>query len=185
MTDDIKKNLRIVMDGEPWLVTDCQLVKPGKGNSFARCRIKNLVSGRVIDRTWKSGERLELAEVEEKQMQALYSNGSGWAFMDNKTFEQVEITNEGLGDSAQWIMPETVCSVVFWNERPITIAPPKFMNLKIIKAEPAVKGNTANRVMKEAIVETGAKVMVPIFVEEGNKIRIDTATGEYLDRVND
>jgi elongation factor P len=184
-TDDIRKNLRIVMDNEPWLIADAQFVKPGKGNAFVRCRVKNLLTGRVIDRTWKSGEKVELAEVEEKQMQALYSSGSGWCFMDNKSFEQAEISKENLGDTAQWIMEGTVCSLVFWNGNPITVTPPKFMTLKITKAEPAVKGNTANRVMKEAFVETGAKVMVPIFVDAGEKIRVDTDTGEYLERVND
>ncbi|MFH1759829.1 MAG: elongation factor P [bacterium] len=183
-TNEIRKGAKVEFNGEPYLVVENEFVKPGKGQSFNRMKFKNLITGNVLEKTFKSGENINKADVSENTMQFLYKDKENFCFMNTSNYEQVFLTADQVDEAGQWIKEEDECQVVFYNNKPISVAPPIFVNLKIIYTEPAVKGNTAvGRVMKPAELETGAKVQVPIFVSEGEVIRIDTRTGEYLDRV--
>lgn len=184
-TSDIRGGMKVEVENDPYLIISNEFVKPGKGNAFNRIKMKNMKTGRVIERTYKSGEKIDLADVEETQMRYLYKDADGVVFMDDKSFEQVTIPNETLGDSMQWLMEEVVFQIVFYKSEPIEIVPPTFMEMKITETSPGVRGDTASgRVLKPAITETGAKIQVPIFVEEGEKIKVDTRTCEYVSRVN-
>jgi elongation factor P len=182
-TNEFRKKLKIIIDGQPWLIVENDFIKPGKGQAFNRVRIKNLITGRVLDRNMKSGEMVEEADIAIAPMQYLFNDGSNYTFMNSKNYEQVEIPKELLGDDVRWLIENVECEVSFWNNRVITVTPPTFMEFKITYSEPAVKGDTANNVTKKATIETGAQIDVPLFVQEGNKVKIDTRTGEYLGRV--
>jgi len=184
-TSDLRVGMKAEIDKEPWLVISNEFVKPGKGQSFNRIKLKNLISGRVVEKTFKSGEKTDLADIEESEMRYLYRDGDDAVFMDEKTFDQTHISKELLGDNEQWLKEETVYHVVFYKGAPIEVMPPTFMELAITDTAPGVRGDTASgRVLKPAILETGAKVQVPIFVEQGEKIKVDTRTCEYVSRVN-
>jgi elongation factor P len=184
-TGDLRSGMKVEVDREPYLVVSNEFVKPGKGQAFNRIKIKHMKSGRVVEKTYKSGEKLDEADVEENSMRLVYKEQDGAVFMDDKTFDQVSITNEVIGAEAQWLMDEVVYQVIFYKGVPIQIAPPTFMEMKIIDTAPGVRGDTASgRVLKVAVLETGAKTQVPIFVEEGEKIKVDTRTGEYVSRVS-
>ena len=182
-TSDIRKGLKVEMDGAPWIVTEFQFVKPGKGQAFTRVRLKNLLNGNVLDRTFKTGETLAPADIEEKPMQYLYSDGELWHFMDTADFSQVGIQEEALGEQKQWLIEQMECQVLFYKGLPVSIEVPNFVELEITYTEPGVKGNTATGATKQAELSTGATVNVPLFVEQGTIIRIDTRTGEYVGRV--
>lgn len=183
-TSDIRVGMKVEVDKEPYLIIINEFVKPGKGQAFNRIKMKNIKTGRVIERTYKSGEKIDLADVTEADMRLLYKEPDGAVFMDDKTFEQLTISNELIGNNAQWLMDEVVYSVVFYKGEPIEILPPTFMEMKIVETAPGVRGDTASgRVLKPAVTETGAKIQVPIFVEEGEKIKVDTRTAEYVSRV--
>ncbi|MEN9654519.1 MAG: elongation factor 2 [Chlamydiota bacterium] len=181
-TNELKVGMKVEVDREPYLVIINEFVKPGKGQAFNRIKMKNMVNGRVVERTYKSGEKLDLADVEEAHMRFLYKEPDGAVFMDEKTFDQVTITNDLLGDKQQWLMEETVYQVIFYKSSPIEVNPPTFMEMKVIETSPGVRGDTSGRVLKPATTETGAKIQIPIFVDEGEKIKVDTRNGEYVSR---
>jgi elongation factor P len=184
-TNEFRKRAKLLIDGEPWMIVDNDFIKPGKGQAFNRVKLKNLLSGRVVDRTFKSGESVEEADVTSAQMQYLFHAGETWTFMDTKSYEQIEVPEDQMGDAAKWLLENTECDISMWNGRVISVTPPIFMDLIVTYTEPAVKGDTATNVTKKATLETGAEVDVPPFIEQGMKLRIDTRTGEYVQRSTD
>ncbi|MFC1584099.1 elongation factor P [Fibrobacterota bacterium] len=184
-TNEFRKRLRIMIDGEPYVIVDNEFVKPGKGQAFNRVKIKNLLTGKVIDRTYKSGTTVEEADMTFKSMQYLFNDGSLWTFMDPKTYDQIEVSKDVMEGVGQWLLDNTDCELAFWESKPISVTPPIFMNLEVTYTEPAVKGNTSTNVMKDATLETGAQVKVPLFIDQGMKVKIDTRTGEYVERAKE
>jgi len=184
-TNEFRGGLKILLDGDPFAIIENEFVKPGKGQAFNRVKIRNLRSGRVIERTFKSGESVEAADVVEVSLQYLYSDGENWHFMDEGSFEQYAAPREAVGDSANWLKEQDVCTLTLWNGVPLTVAPPNFVVLEITDTDPGLKGDTASGATKPATVETGAVVKVPLFVNQGERIRIDTRTGEYVARAKD
>ena len=183
-TNEFKAGLKVEMEGQPYLIVSNEFVKPGKGQAFNRVKLKHLISGRVIERTFKSGDKLELADVVEANMRMLYKETDGVVFMDDANFEQLKITNDHLADVVSWLKEHLVYEVIFYKGAPIAVEPPTFLELIITETSPGVRGDTASgRVMKPAILETGAQILVPIFVDQGEKIRVDTRTSEYVSRV--
>jgi elongation factor P len=184
-TNEFKSGLKVEMEGQPYTIVSNEFVKPGKGQAFNRVRLKHLLSGRVLERTFKSGDKLEIADVVESEMRMLYKEGENAIFMDEKTFEQVSISIESIGDSAQWLLEDLMYEVLFYKGNPVSVEPPTFLELRISETAPGARGDTASgRVLKPATLETGAKVQVPIFIDEGEKVKIDTRTGEYVSRVS-
>ncbi len=184
-TGDLKAGMKVEVEGEPYLVLSNEFVKPGKGNAFNRIRLKSYLHDRNMEKTFKSGEKLDIADIEEADMRYVYAESDGVVFMDEKTFDQVSIPNEVIGNAKQWLKEETVYQVLFYKGNAIEVTPPTFMEMKIVETSPGVRGDTASgRVLKPAVLETGAKVQIPIFVEEGELIKVDTRTCEYVSRVN-
>lgn len=181
-TSDIRRNLKIDLDGEPYVVVEHQFVKPGKGNAFTRVKIKSMITGRVLEKTWRTGETLKPADLDDRDMQYLYSNGETYTFMDTESYDQVEITKEQMGDAAKWLIENTDVAVLFFKGDPINIELPTFMELDITFCEPGVQGDRAQGATKPATLETGAEVQVPLFINEGEKIKVDTRSGEYVGR---
>jgi elongation factor P len=177
--------MKVEVDREPYLVIANEFVKPGKGQAFNRIKLKNMVNGRVVERTYKSGEKLDLADVEEAAMRFLYKDGDDAVFMDEKTFDQVTIGPDLIGDKARWLMEETVYHIVFYKGAPIEVVPPTFLEMVITETAPGVRGDTSGRVLKPAKTETGAEIQVPIFIDEGEKVKVDTRTGEYVSRASE
>jgi elongation factor P len=182
-TSDFRKGLKVQIDGDPYLMLECNFVKPGKGNAFYKCKLRNLIRNTVIDRTYKGGDSLEAADVEEIDVQYLYRQGPTFVFMDNKTFEQYELSAEQVGDNWKYLKEGLVCSAVLYNGIPITMTPPNHVELSVEYCEPAAKGNTATNVSKPVKVETGAEFHCPAFIDVGDVIKVDTRTGEYVERV--
>ncbi len=182
-TSDLRKGLKVEIDGEPFVVVTCEFVKPGKGNAFTRCRLRSLGSGNTLDRTWRSGEKIDKAEMEERAMEYLYSGDGVFHFMDNETYEQVELHEANIGDAANWLSENLPIEMLFHNGKPLSIDLPNFVELEIVQTEPGVKGDTKSNASKPAQLSTGATVNVPMFLNEGELIRIDTRTGEYVERV--
>ncbi|MDG5816485.1 elongation factor P [Chitinispirillales bacterium ANBcel5] len=182
-TNEFRKKLKVIMDGQPWMIIENDFIKPGKGQAFNRVKLKNMITGRVLDRTFKSGETIETADVTTTTMQFLYTDGTAYTFMDTETFDQIEIQKEQLGDDVKWLKESVECEVSLWNNQVISVSPPTFMEFEITYTEPAVKGDTATNVTKKATIDTGYEVDVPLFVNIGDKIKIDTRTGDYLGRV--
>ncbi|HSW72266.1 MAG TPA: elongation factor P [Chlamydiales bacterium] len=183
-TNEIKIGMKVEVDGEPYTVVFNEFVKPGKGQAFNRIKLKSVLSGKVLERTFKSGEKLELADVEENRMRLLYKEIDGGVFMDDVSFEQVSIPFTVIKDTKEWLKDDTLYTVVFYKGNPVEVIAPTFMELKIVETAPGVRGDTASgRVLKPAITETGAKVQVPIFIEEGEVVKVDTRTGDYVSRV--
>ena len=182
-TNEFKAGLKVILDGEPYAILENEFVKPGKGQAFNRVKFRNLTSGRVIDRTFKSGESLEAADVMDIAMQYLYTDGEHWHFMALDTFEQYAASKAAVGDAAQWLKDQDRCEVTLFNGEPLSVTPPNFVELKITQTDPGVRGDTASGGTKSAILETGAVVKVPLFIEEGETLKIDTRTGEYVSRV--
>ncbi len=181
-TADFRNGLKIEIDGTPYQIVEFQHVKPGKGSAFVRTRLKNLLNGYVEQPTFKSGEKFEKPDIEEVEMEFLYKEGEDFVFMDTATYEQMTVPKENVGDNARWLKENTACEVMLYKGKPIDIQVPNFIILKITYCEPGVKGDTATGASKPATLETGARVNVPLFVNEGESIRIDTRTGEYLER---
>ena len=184
-TSDFRKGLKVQIDGEPYLMIEMNFVKPGKGNALYKCKLRNLVRGTVLDRTYKGGDTLESADVEEIACQYLYRQGETFVFMDNKSYEQYELSAEQVDDAWRYLKEGMVCSMVLYNGNPITMTPPNHVVLKIEYCEPAIKGNTATNVTKPVKLETGAEIMCPAFIEMGETIRVDTRTGEYIERAKE
>lgn len=182
-TSDIRKGLKIQLDGDPYVVVEFQFVKPGKGTAFTRTKIKNLITGAVLDRTFRTGEKLESANIEEREMQFLYHEGDSYHFMDTETYEQSFMSADEVGEAAQ-LMPDSIhVTVMLFDERPIGVSLPNFVELEVTHTEPGIKGDTASGATKPATLSTGAVINVPLFVEEGEVLKIDTRTGEYIERV--
>lgn len=181
-TNEFKNGLRVMIDGDPYLVVDSEFVKPGKGQGFTRLKMRNLKTGRILDRTFKSGESLEGADVVDVEMQYLYNDGEFWHFMIPDSFEQYAAPADVVGDSAQWLKGQETCTVTLWNGNPLIVEPPKFAVLEITDTDPGVRGDTTSGGSKPATVETGAVVRVPLFIEVGETIKVDTRTGEYVGR---
>ncbi|MBI5968115.1 MAG: elongation factor P [Deltaproteobacteria bacterium] len=182
-TTDFRKGLKIEIGGEPYLIIDFQHVKPGKGGAFVRTRLKSLVTGNVIDQTFRSGERVGKPDLEEREMQFLYETGGEFHFMDTHTYEQLFLTADQLGESKDFLKENLVIKALFYNQRPIGIEVPMFVEMRVVKSEPGVRGDTATGATKPATLESGAVIQVPLFVEEGDVVRIDTRTREYITRV--
>ena len=183
-SNEFKAGLKVEVEGEPYTMVSNEFVKPGKGQPFNRVRLKHLRTSRVVEKTFKSGEKLDLADVEERKMRMLYKEVDACVFMDDETFEQLSIPLASLQETEQWLMEELVYNVVFYKGEPIEVQVPTFLEMTITQTDPGARGDTASgRVLKPARTETGAKVQIPIFIEEGTKIKIDTRTGEYVSRV--
>jgi len=182
-TSDIKKGLKFKMDNAPWNVVEFLFVKPGKGTAFTRTKLKNLITGQVIERNFRTGETFEEVDVATRSVTYLYKDGDLYMFMDAESYDQFPIQEAQLGDQAKWLTEGMACDVLFYEGRTITAELPNFIEVPITYSEPAVKGDTSNNVTKKAEVSTGASINVPLFIEEGNIVRIDTRTGEYVSRV--
>ena len=182
-TSQFHNGLKLEVDGEPFTMVYFQHVKPGKGGAFVRTKLKNLRTGRVLDKTFRSGEKVEEAEVEEKKMQYLYQDGDQLVFMDSETYDQIPFSAEQVGDSRKYLKENLDIDVVFWKGNPISIELPAFVEVVVSQCDPGLKGDTASGATKPATLETGAVVQVPLFVKEGEKIRVDTRSGEYVERV--
>ena len=182
-TSQFRNGLKIELDGEPFVMTYFQHVKPGKGAAFTRTKFKNLLTGSVIEKNIRSGEKLEPANVEERDMQFLYKEGDDFVFMDQSSYEQVAADEKSVGDAKLWLKEQDVCTVTLWNGSPIAVMPPNHVVLKVTETDPGVRGDTASGATKPATLETGAVVQVPLFIKEGETIRVDTRSGDYVERV--
>ncbi|MCH6572264.1 MAG: elongation factor P [Gammaproteobacteria bacterium] len=182
-TNEFRSGLKIMIDQDPCVIVENEFVKPGKGQAFNRVRIKNLKTGRVVDKTYKSGESVEAADIIETEMQYLYSDAEFWHFMEPDTYEQHAADASAVGDAKQWLKEEDICLVTLWNNAPLIVAPPNFVQLKIVETDPGLRGDTAQGGIKPARLETGAVVKVPLFLEEGEMVKVDTRSGEYVSRV--
>lgn len=182
-TAEFRNGAKIEIDGEPFVIIEFQHVKPGKGGAFVRTKLKSLKSGNVMDRTYRSGEKLDTPNLEEKNMQFLYATGDEYFFMDNDTYEQSSLSAKQMGDNKNWLKENMVVQVLYHNGEPLNVEVPMFVELKVVRTDPGVKGDTAAGGTKPATLETGAVVKVPLYLEEGEVIKVDTRTGEYLERV--
>jgi elongation factor P len=182
-TTDFRRGLKIELDGEPFIILEFQHVKPGKGGAFVRTKLKSLITDRVLDKTFKSGDKVGRPDMVEKEMQYLYQDGDDFYFMDNDSYEQTFIQKEQLQGADAFLQENVQVTVLFYNGKPLTVELPNFVELTITKTDPGVKGDTASGGTKPAVLETGATIQVPLFIKEGEKIRIDTRTGQYAERV--
>lgn len=183
-TNEFKAGLKVEIDGQPYTIVTNQFVKPGKAQPFNRVRLKHLISGRVIERTFKSGDKVDEADVVETKMRLLYRDGDDLVLMDDETFEQSRIPVSAVGETEQWLKDDIVYDIIIYKGNPINVEPPTFMELEVTETEPGLRGDTSGRVMKGGRLETGAKVQLPLFIEVGEVVRFDTRTGEYVSRVN-
>src|SRR5436190_4144491 len=183
-TSEFRKGLKIEMDGKPFVILENQFVKPGKGQAFNRVRMKNLLSGNVLELNMKSGDTVKKADVATESMQFMYATGDEWHFMNTKTYEQVALTEAQLGEARNYLTENLEVQISFWNSKAIAVEVPNFIEVQITTCDPGVRGDTVSGATKPATVSTGYVVSVPLFVEEGEWIRIDTRTGSYLDRMS-
>jgi len=184
-TNEFKGGLKIMLDGDPCSIIENEFVKPGKGQAFNRVKIRNLKTGRVIERTFKSGETVEAADVMETDMQYLYNDGEFWHFMHPDTYEQVAADANAVSDATKWLKEQDSCVVTLWNGTPISVTPPNFVILTVTETDPGVRGDTSGGGGKPATLETGAVVRVPLFIDVDEVIKVDTRTGEYVGRARD
>ena len=182
---DLRKGLKFEIDGEPYIVVQFEFVKPGKGQALYKCKLKNMLTGAQFDRTFRSGDKFKEANLEEAEMEYLYSEGDRFCFMNTSTYEQEFVTEEQVGDAKNFLKENTVCNILLFEKRPIGISLPFFIDLKVVKTDPWVKGDTASGDSKPATLETGYVLTVPPFIQEGELIRIDTRTGQYVERVKE
>jgi elongation factor P len=184
-TNEFRSGLKVLVENDPCSMIEVEFVKPGKGQAFTRVKLRNLLSGRVVERTYKSGESLPGADVMDTDMQYLYNDGEFWYFMDPNTFEQVAADANAVGESGKWLKEQDMCVVTTWNDNPIDVVPPNFVELTITETDPGVRGDTASGGGKPATLETGAVVRVPLFIENGEVIKVDTRSGEYVGRAKE
>jgi elongation factor P len=182
-TSDIRKGLKVTMDGVPFEVTYFQFVKPGKGQAFTRTKLRNMMTGAIYERTFKSGEKLEKADLEERTMQYLYPEDGFYVFMDTATYDQLRLSEEQMGENKGYLIDGLQCQILIFNERPIGVTPPNFVELQIVETEPGFKGDTSGNTTKPAKCSTGLEIQVPLFINQDEWVRIDTRTGEYAERV--
>jgi len=181
-TNEFKAGLKVMLDGDPASIVENEFVKPGKGQAFSRVRIRNLKTGRTIERTFKSGETIEAADVADVEMQYLYNDGQFWHFMNPETYEQIASDKNAVGENAKWLKEQDVCIITLFNGVPLIVEPPNTVVLKVTETDPGLKGDTSGGGGKPATLETGAVVRVPLFVQIGESIKVNTRTGEYLSR---
>jgi elongation factor P len=184
-TNQFKSGLKVMLDSSPCAIIENEFVKPGKGQAFNRVKIRNLKTGRVVERTFKSGDTLEGADVVDRELQFLYKDDEYWHFMDPESFEQLQAAEVVMEEAKPWLKGQETCIITLWNGEPLAVAPPNFVVLKIAETDPGVRGDTATGGTKPAIMETGAVVKVPLFIETGELLKIDTRTGEYVSRVKE
>lgn len=184
-TNEFKGGLKIMQDGDPCSIIANEFVKPGKGQAFNRVKIRNLKTGRVIERTFKSGESVEAADVLEVELQYLYNDGEFWHFMDSESYEQYSADAKAVGEISKWLKDQASCTVTLWNGTPIIVEPPNFVTLSITETDPGLKGDTSGGGGKPATLETGAVVRVPLFIQSGETIKVDTRSGEYVSRARE
>ncbi|PHS36509.1 MAG: elongation factor P [Alkaliphilus sp.] len=180
---DFRKGITFEMNGEPYIVMDFQHVKPGKGAAFVRTKYKNLLTGSIVEKTFNPSEKFPKAHIESKEMQYLYSDDGLYYFMDNETYEQIPLSKNEVEEAILYIKENDTATIKFYNGRPFQVTSPNFVELEVTETEPGIKGDTASNVTKSAVLETGANVQVPLFVNEGDAIRVDTRSGEYMSRV--
>jgi elongation factor P len=180
---DLRKGLKIEIDGEPYIIVQFEFSKPGKGQSLYKCKLKNMVTGSQFDRTFRSNEKFKEPDLEEQEMEYLYSEGDRHCFMNTSTYDQEFLTDEQISDAKNFLKENTVCNILLFEGRPIGISLPYFVNLRVEKTDPWVRGDTASGDSKPATLETGYVIQVPPFIEEGEFLKIDTRTGEYVERV--
>ena len=180
--DQFRKKLKIEIDNTPWIMLDVDFVRPGKGQGFVRTKLKNMMTGQVVERTYKSNETVQPASVQDHEMQFLYSDGDEYTFMDNQNYEQVSMSKDQLGDAVHYLYDGLNCTISFFKDMPIGCEVPNFVELEVTECEPGVKGNSATGSNKPATVSTGYRLNVPLFVEQNSWIRIDTRTGQYSER---
>jgi len=184
-TNEFRSGLKIILDGDPYNIVENEFVKPGKGQAFNRVRVRNLKTGRVIERTFRSGESVEAADIFEMDVQYLYNDGEFWHFMNPETFEQHAVSKDSVGEDAKWMKEEDICQMMLYNGAPLSVTPPNFTELRIVETDPGVRGDTSGGGVKPATLETGAVVRVPLFINENELIKVDTRTGEYVSRVKE
>ena len=182
-TNEFKSGLKIMINGDPHNIMENEFVKPGKGQAFSRVKVRNLMTGRVVEKTFKSGETVEAADVFETAAQYLYNDGEFWHFMHGESYEQYSIGKDRVGDTIWWLKEEDVCVLTLFNGQPITVTPPNFVEMEVVETDPGMRGDTSGGGGKPAKLTTGATVRVPLFIQEGELIKIDTRTGEYVSRV--
>ncbi len=180
---EFRKGLKVQLDGEPYLMIDMDFMKPGKGQAVYRVKLKNLISGRILDRSYRSNETLESTDIDEISVNYLYQDGNGFHFMEPETFEQYELTKDQVGDTGKWLVEEMPCDIMFWNGSAIAITCPPHVEMKVTYTEPGAKGNSTGNVQKPATVETGVEINVPTFINVDDIVRIDTRDGTYIERV--
>ncbi|MDG2335279.1 MAG: elongation factor P [Myxococcota bacterium] len=183
-TSQFRNGLKLDIDSQPFTITYFQHVKPGKGGAFVRTKLKNLLNGRTVDKTFRSGEKVEEADVEEKTMQYLYQDATGRIFMDSESFDQIPIGDEVLAGAVDFLLENMEVGVLFWKGNPVNIQLPNSIEARVTQSDPGIKGDTSSGATKPATIETGATLNVPLFIEEGDLIRVDTRTGEYSERVS-
>ncbi len=183
-TSQFKNGLKIELDGSPFTITYFQHVKPGKGGAFVRTKVKNLLNGRTIERTFRSGEKVKEADIEEKSMQYLYHDGENLVFMDQTTFDQIPIPPKVIGDQIEFMLENMSVDILFWRGNPVNVQLPNYIEAKVTQSDPGVKGDTSSGATKPATLECGATINVPLFIKEGDVLRVDTRTREYSERVN-
>jgi len=181
-TGDFKKGLKIEIDGTPFVIVDFLHVKPGKGGAFVRTKLKNLMTGKVLDQTFRSGEKVKRPDLVEREMQYLYRDGDDFYLMDNQNYEQIALTAEQLGDAVLFLTENMNVNVLFFNQQPVAVDLPTFVELEVAQTEPGVKGDTASGGSKPATLESGAVIQVPLFINEGERVKVDTRTGTYMER---
>lgn len=184
-TNQFKPGLKVLLDGDPCSIIDNEMVKPGKGQAFNRVKLRNLLTGRVLEKTFKSGDSIEAADVHETPMQYLYHDGEKYHFMEPSSYEQYEIGEAAMGEAAKWIKEQDHCDVTLWNNAAISVSAPNFVNLAVTDTDPGLRGDTSSGGTKDATLETGAVVKVPLFVSVGEVLRIDTRIGEYVSRAKE
>lgn len=182
-TNEFRAGMKIMQDNEPCVIVENEFVKPGKGQAFNRVKVRKLISNRVLEKTFKSGESVEAADVMDVNLTYLYNDGEFWHFMNNETFEQLAADEKAVGENVKWLVEQAECIVTLWNGQPIAVTPPNFVELEIIETDPGLKGDTAGTGGKPATLSTGAVVKVPLFVQIGEVIKVDTRSGEYVSRV--
>ncbi len=183
-TGDFKKGLKLLIDGSPYTIVDFQHVKPGKGNQFTRTKMRNLLTGSNLERTFKSGEKFEVPNVEFKEMNFLYKDDNGYNFMDQTSFEQIAIHQNEVGDASNYLTENLTVQIMIFNEKACGVEVPNAVHLRVVRTDPGLKGNTVSGGSKPATLETGLIVQVPLHINEGDLLRVDTETGEYVERVN-
>lgn len=184
-TSEFRGGLKLLLDGDPVSIIENELVKPGKGQAFNRVKLRNLKTGRVVEKTFKSGESVEAADVVDVDMEFSYNDGEFWYFMDPNTFEQIGAPDSAMVEAGKWLKGQELCTVTLWDGNPLMVTPPNFVELAVVETDPGLKGDTAQGGTKPATLESGAVVKVPLFIEIGEVLKVDTRSGEYVNRVKD